>query len=233
MKRTIRLVIIFISIVIVGVGIGLWRNHYLKIKNAEPVKVYKDTSEQQGTSPKKTAVQQKKADKSTSEQPDTLPEETTVQSDDTEIELEHRVTKQPTKDRTTPEATDNTVELTVHPVFTDIVVQNLPPKAAAAIKLYDEVQLATPKVTEELKVLSEAKPIDFDAIGVEAEKMNKLNNQRKESLEILSEYSKQALDKLNALLAQEREADRIMEDFDEGINIELDEIIQRLEAASE
>lgn len=233
MKRTFRLVIILISIVIVGVGIGLWRNHYLKIKNAEPVKIYKGTPEHQGTIPKDKTVKQVKADKSTPEQPDTSPKDTTVQSDDTDIALETRETAQPTDDSTTPEDTDNIGELTVHPVFTDIVVQNLPPKAAAALKLYDEVQLATPKLTEKLKVLYKAKPIDFDAIGVEAEKLKELNDQRKESLEILSEYSKQASDKFDALLAQEREADRIMEDLDEGEDVSVEEMKERIEAARE
>ncbi len=233
MKRTVRLVIILICVVIVGVGIGLWRNHYLRIKNAEPVKIYKDAPEQQGTIPKDRTVKQVKVDKSTPEQPDTSPEDTSVQSNDTDIALEPRETAQPTDDSTTPEETDNTGELTVHPVFTDIVVQNLPPKAATALKLYDEGQLASSKLTEELKVLYKAKPIDFDAIGVGAEKLKKLNDQRKESLEILSEYSKQASDKLDALLAQEREADRIMEDLDEGEDVSVEEMLERIEAARE
>ncbi len=234
MKRTIRLVIIFISVVIVGVGIGLWRNHYLKIKNAEPVKVYKDTPLQQGTSTKKTAVQQKKAEKSTPEQPDTSPEDTTVQSDDTEIALEPRVTAQPTDDSTTtPEATDNTAELTVHPVFTDIVVQNLPPRAAAALKLYDESLLAIPKSNEELKVILETKPVDSDALSVETEKLKRLNDQRKDALGILSEYSKQALDEYEAAIAQEQEAKRIIEDLDEGRDVSVEEMKDRIESARE
>ena len=43
MNRPIRLVIILIFVAIVVVGIGFWRNHYLKVINAEPIKVYKDT----------------------------------------------------------------------------------------------------------------------------------------------------------------------------------------------
>ena len=41
MKRTFRIAIIFILVAVSLTGIGLWRHHYLKIMNAEPVKVYK------------------------------------------------------------------------------------------------------------------------------------------------------------------------------------------------
>ena len=43
MKRTFRVAIILIPVAVLLVGIGLWRHHYLKIMNAEPVKVYKVT----------------------------------------------------------------------------------------------------------------------------------------------------------------------------------------------
>ncbi len=210
MKRTIRLVIIFISVVIVVGGIALWRNHYLKIKNAEPVKVYKDTPEQQGTSPKKTSSQQKKVHKSESTQPDTLPEDTTVQSDDTDIESEPRETAQPTDDSTTPEATDNTGELTVHPVFTDIVIENLPPEAAAALKLYDESQLAADALTTELTPLLKARPVDWNAVNSKTEKLMQINQQRIDALEILALYSDKAS-------KQFKEAERILDQTNEGM----------------
>lgn len=233
MKRTVRLAIILIAIAIVVAGIGFWRNHYLKIQNAEPKRVYKDAQFEPDTLPKTTSAKPKKADKSTSTQQDTSSEDTSVQRDDTDIALEPSKTAQPTDDSITPEATDNTGELNVHTVFTDIIVENLPPKAAAALKQYDEAQLATTKITAELIDLYKAKPIDFDAIGEGAKKLKKLNDQRMDSLEILSEYSKKASDMYNALIAQYREVDNIMEDFDEGLDIDIDEIQRRLESARE
>ena len=221
MKRTIRLVIIFISIVIVVVGIGLWRNHYLKIKNAEPVKVYKDTPEQQDTSPKKTSSQQKKVDKSEPTQPDTLPEDTTVQSDDTDIESESRETAQPTDDSTTPEATDNIGELTVHPVFTDIIIENLPPEAAAALKLYDESQLAADALTTELTPLLKARPVDWNAVNSKTEKLMQINQQRIDALEILALYSDKAS-------KQFKEAERILDQTNKGMEA-LRKAIETLE----
>ena len=230
MKRTFRLAIILIAVAIVVVGIGFWRHHNLKIQNAEPERVYKDTPVEPDTSPKTTSAKQKKADKSAPTQQDTFPEDTPVKSD-TDIALESRETTLPTDEAITPEETDDTGELTVHPVFTDIIVEKLPPKAAAALKLYDEVQIAAPKLSEELKDLYKAKPIDFDAIGEGADRLKMLNDQRKESLEILSKYSKQAFDEFNALLAQEREADRIIEDLDEGLDVSVEEMKERIEAA--
>ena len=221
MKRTIRLTIILISVVIVVVGIVLWRNHYLKIKNAEPVKVYKDTPEQQGTLPKKTSIQQKKVDKNETTQPDTLPEDTTVQSDDTDIESQPRETAQSTDDSTTPEATDNIGELTVHPVFTDIVIENLPPEAATALKLYDESQLAADALTTELTSLLKARPVDWNAVNPKTEKLMQINQQRIDALEILALYSDKAS-------KQFKEAERIFAQANKGMEV-LREAIETLE----
>ena len=43
MKKAFRMAIVLIPIAVLLIGIGLWRHHYLKIMNAEPVKVYKVT----------------------------------------------------------------------------------------------------------------------------------------------------------------------------------------------
>ena len=43
MKKAFRMAIVLIPIAVLLIGIGLWRHHYLKIMNAEPVKVYKST----------------------------------------------------------------------------------------------------------------------------------------------------------------------------------------------
>ena len=40
MKRIFRITIILIPVTVLLAGIGLWRNHYLKIMKAEPKKVY-------------------------------------------------------------------------------------------------------------------------------------------------------------------------------------------------
>lgn len=234
MKRPIRFVIILISIAIVVAGIGFWRHHYLKVKNAEPINVYKDTLIEPDTLPKGTSAEQKKADKSNPGQPDTSPKDVSVQSEDgTDVAMETGETTPSIDDSVAPEETDDVGDLTVHTVFTDIIVENLPPKAAAALKEYDAVQLASDQVTEELKALYKVTPIDFDAIGMGSDKLGNLHDRRDAALEILSKYSKQASDKLDAILAQSREANKIIEDLDEGLDVSVEEMMERIEAARE
>ena len=229
MNRPIWLVIILIFVAIVVVGIGFWRNHYLKVINAEPIKVYKDTPLQQDTSSKDTSIKQELAEKTTEKQPKELPKVTSIQSDDGTDEVMDTRETTPSKDNSVaPEETENTANLTVHAVFTDIIVENLPPEATAALKLYDEVQLATPIVNERMKTLFKTEPVDFDALKVETQKLKKLNDQREESLEILAKYSKQASDKLDVLLARKVEAERIIEELDEG-KVEFEETVKELE----
>lgn len=230
MNRPIRLVIILIFVAIVVVGIGLWRNHYLKVINAEPIKVYKHTPLQQDTSSKDTSIKQELAEKTTVKQPKELPKDTSIQSDDGTDEVMDTPKTTPSIDNSVaPEETENTVDLTVHAVFTDIIVENLPPEATVALKLYDEVQLAKPIVNERVKTLLKTKPINFDALKVERQKLGKLLDQRDESLEILAKYSEQASDELDVILARKVEAERIIEDLDEGIDIDLDARVKELQ----
>ncbi len=230
MNRPIRLVIILIFIAIVVVGIGFWRHHYLKVINAEPIKVYKDTPLQQDTSPKDTSIKQEIVEKTTVKQPKEVPKDTSILSDDGTDEVMDTPETTPSIDNSvTPEETENTADLTVHAVFTDIIVENLPPEATAALKLYDEVQLATPEVKEKMKTLLKTEPIDFDALKVETQNLSKLNDQREESLKILAKYSEQASDKLDVILARKVEAEKIIEDLDEGIDVDLDERVKELQ----
>ena len=97
------------------------------------------------------------------------------------------------------------------------------------INPYDEVQLATPIVSERMKTILKTEPVDYDALKAETQKLSKLNDQRDESLEILAKYSEQASDKLNVIFARRVEAERIIEDLDEGIDIDLDERVKALE----
>ena len=188
MNKTFRFTIILIAVAIVATGIGFWRHHYLKVMNAEPVNVYKDTSVEPDTSPKGAS---------------------TMRDDNTDGEMGSRETTQPI-DTLTPEETDNTANLTVHPIFSDIIVENLPPKAAAALKKYDEGQLASDAITSELTPLLEAKPIDADAINSLTEKLLQLNQQRLDALEILALYSDKASKQLEKLIELKKEADSMM-----------------------
>ena len=210
MNKTFRFTIILIAVAIVATGIGFWRHHYLKIMNAEPVNIYKDTSVEPDTSPKVESTKQKKSDKSTPVEQDNLPKDTSEMRDDnTDGEMGSRETTQPI-DTLTPEETDNTANLTVHPIFSDIIVENLPPKAAAALKKYDEGQLASDAITSELTPLLEAKPIDADAINSLTEKLLQLNQQRLDALEILALYSDKASKQLEKLIELKKEADSMM-----------------------
>ncbi len=92
----------------------------------------------------------------------------------------------------------------------DIIVENLPPKAAAALKEYDEIQLASDALTTELTSLLKARPIDINAINPLTEKLNKLNQQHFDTLEILALYSDKASKQLKGLIETKKVTDRMM-----------------------
>jgi len=230
MKRKFRLVIILISVIIVLTAFGFWRHHYLKIMNAEPVIVYKVPPFEPDTSPKDTSTKKEQADNRTPSDTETLPKDmSTDNENNTDVVSEPRKTTQPIDNSFTPDEMDNTGNPSVHHIFTDIVVENLPPKVAAVLKEYEEIQLAIPKLNEELKPLLEARPIDFDAIDVINEKKRVLSDQRKDALEILSKYSNEASEELQATIKREKAAERIMEEMDEDPDMDFDDIKQRLE----
>ena len=229
MNKTFRFTIILIGVTIVVAGIGFWRHHYLKVMNAEPVNVYKDTQVEPDTSPKGASTKQKKLAKGTPVELDNLPKDTSEKRDNnTDGEMGSRETTQPI-DTLTPEKTDNTGNLTVHPIFNDIIVENLPPKAAAALKEYDEIQLAVPKLIEEYKPVLEARPIDFEAIREMNEKQKDLRKRRKDALEILSKYSKEASAELDAIIKREKAAEIVVEEMEEDRDMDAQDAIQRIE----
>lgn len=229
MNRTFRLAIILISLAVIVVGIGFWSHHLIKGQNTEPDRVYKDTLIEPNTSPKNKTVKQVKAAKLDTTEQDTTPDTPVESEEDTEI-MPNDIVK-PADDSSIQEETVDTGALTVHSEFTDLVVENLPSEAIVALKRYDEIKLEIPKLNEKLKDIMSTKPVDFDAIGAESENIKRLNDQRKESLAILSEYSQQALATYEATLAQEREAERIIEDIEEGAEVDIEEMKARIEAA--
>ncbi len=227
MKRTFRITIILISVAIILTGIGFWRHHYLKIMNAEPIIVYKSTPLEPDKSPKDTSVKQEKADKGTPLQQEELPKDTSVKSDDNpDVELE------PIDNSITSEETDNTSSSPAGKIFSDIAEQNLPPEAVAALKQYKEAQSALPGLNDELRPLLKASPLDMDAIRLVDEKKRVLHEQRKDALEILALYSDEALDELQATIAREKAAARIMDELEENPDMDLEDIMREIEAIS-
>ena len=183
MKRTFRVAIILIPVVVLLVGIGLWRHHYLKIMNAEPVKVYKVT----------------------------LVKDDDDNTDVTDVtDIEPNITTQRIDNSITPEEMYNTSNSPAGTIFGDIAEQNLPPEAAAALKQYKEAQSAQAALNDELRPLLKASPLDMDAIRLITEKKEKLHQQRKDALEILALYSDEAFNELQATIAREKEAERIV-----------------------
>ena len=227
MKGTFRITIILISVAIILTGIGFWRHHYLKIMNAEPIIVYKSTPLEPDKSPKDTSVKQEKADKGTPLQQEELPKDTSVKSDDnTDVELE------PIDNSITPEETDNTGNSSAGTIFGDLAGLNLPPAAAAALKEYEEIQSALPALNDELRPLLKASPLDMDAIRLVNEKKRKLKQQRKDVLEILALYSDEAFNELQATIAREKTAARIVDELEENPDMDLEDIMQEIEAIS-
>ena len=195
MKRIFRMAIILIPVAMLLTGIGLWRHHYLKIMNAEPVKVYKSTPLQPNKLP--TNANTSKV--------------TSVKSEDnTDVEIEPRVTTQHIDEIITPEETDNTSNPSAD-VIGDIAEQpNLSPEAAAALKEYEEIHSEYHAVYNELKPLLNARPIDWEAISLVNEKIRKVKQQRMDALEKLAMYSDEAFYEFLETIDQENAAAIIM-----------------------
>ncbi|RKU24866.1 hypothetical protein C6497_16990 [Candidatus Poribacteria bacterium] len=75
MKKKGITILLGIVIVVIA-GIGIWRHHYLKIINADPIKVYKNAPRKPDISPKGKVINKKKADKGPPLVQDTLPNDT-------------------------------------------------------------------------------------------------------------------------------------------------------------
>lgn len=205
MKRTFRMAIILIPVAVLLTGIGLWRHHYFKIMNAEPQKVYNKPGQPSNLT----------TDANT-------PKVKLVKGDDnTEItDIEPSITTQRIDNSITAEEMDNTNNSPAGTIFGDIAEQNLPPEAAAALKLYEEIQTAYPGIMGELKPLLEATPLDWDAIGLVNKKMTQLQQQRMDALEILAQYSDEAFNELQATIERRKVAESMVAELDEPTSAE-------------
>ena len=188
MKRTFRVAIILIPVTVLLTGIGMWRHHYLKIINAEPEKVYKVPGQENNlsTDTNTTKVTLEKGEENT----DAMTQ------------------------RVAPEKMENIGDSPNGPVFGDIIEENLPPEAVAALRKYEEIQLTYPKVRRELIPLLKAWPVDWDAVSAVDERRYKLKQQRKDALEILSVYSDEAFNELQATIEREKNVERQIAELD-------------------
>ena len=186
MKRVFRVAIIAIPVAVLLTGIGLWRHHYLTIMNAEPVKVYNTLGKTSNLNSDANApknISEKGEDKT-----------------DAMAERNHN--------RITPEEMDNKGNLSVGTTFGDIIVENLPPEALAALREYEHIQSTYPDVRRELIPILNAWPVDWNAVRSVQERMNTLKQRRKDALEILAKHSDEAFNELQATIAREDNAAR-------------------------
>lgn len=193
MKWTFRITIIFISLAIIGTGIGLWRHHYLKIMTAEPEKVYNGTMSQPNTLPDKA--------KTTEVTPIESDSSIVVEKDGSiVVEKEDVVTTQSIDNSIPPETIENTSNSYVNTIFGDIAEQDLSPEVLAALKKYKELQSEQTDLEAELKPLLKTESYDWDVINLITEKLKTLNQQRMDALETLAPYSEEASNKLQATI---------------------------------
>lgn len=194
MKRASRVAIILVPIIVLLIGIGLWRHHYHKIMEAEPEQV----------------------DKSTPLQPNaTTPEVTPVTPEDNaDIEIKGDAATQRKDETISAEKTDNTESSLGDTTLGEIAEEpTLSPKAAAALKAYEEAQLEYHAAYDELKVALEARPLDWDRIGSAKDDVKKVTQHRMDTLSELAVYSDEALQELADTIAQQIEAEGIMADI--------------------
>ncbi len=117
--------------------------------------------------------------------------------------------------RITPDETDNTSKPSVGTLFDDITEENLTPEVIAAIKKYEEAQSASADVRHKRRPLLHVEPIDWDAIGLLTKQLSQLQQQRKDALEILANYSDKAFNELQRIQAREKFADQIASELEE------------------
>lgn len=133
-------------------GIGLWRHYYLKIMNAEPVKIFNSKSVKpsnfttDANTPKATPIK--------------VDDNTVV----TDVESS-KVTPSVANSNTTEEMV-NTSNSSTDTIFGDLIEQNLPPEAAAALEKYKKAQSEHAAISRKLVSLLKADPLDWDAINL-------------------------------------------------------------------
>ena len=193
MKRVFRITIILLPVVVISAGIGLWRHHYLKIMNAEPEKVFHIPGQSSDST----------TDANTSKVKLVNSEDNT----DAMAEGNHN--------RITPEEMDNKGNLSVGTTFGDIIAENLPPEAVAALRRYEEIQSTSRRIRRE-ELLPLAKEFSDDEAAFKAiyDKLNSLKQQRKECLEILAKYSDEAFNELQATIERENNLKRELADVE-------------------
>ncbi len=200
MKRTFRVAIIIIPVAVLLAGIGLWRNHYLKVMNADPDKVFnnKPVQPKNLTSDAKTPKVAHAQDDNNTDVTDVEPSPSTQRIDNSII----------------PEEMDNKSPSPTDTIFGDIAEENLTPEVVAAIKKYEEIQSAIPALNKELKPLLVAIPLDMDAITLINDKKRNLKQRRKDILETLAMYSDEAFNELQDTIAREKAAEKIVAELD-------------------
>ena len=192
MKRVFRITIILIPVVVISAGIGLLRHHYLKIMNAEPEKVFHIPGQSSDSTTDANMSKVKLVNR----------------EDNTDAMAKRN------HNRITPEEMDNKGNLSVGPTFSDIIVENLPPEALAALREYEHIQATYPSVRRELIPLLKAWPLDENTIRAVEERMKMLKQRRKDALEILANYSDEAFDELQATIKREENAARQKAEID-------------------
>ena len=147
MNRKYLVIIFIISTVVLLAGIGLWRNHYLNIQNAEPEKVFidKPVGRSVGQSKLPTDANTPIVTTEEGENKKDLEEDNKVVND-----VDPSITTQDIDSSITPDEKDKSDNSSFHTIFSDLDLRNLPPEAELALKTYEDIQLAIPDLNNEL-----------------------------------------------------------------------------------
>ena len=199
MKRTYRTVIVLIPIIVLLiVGVSIWRFQHIKNQETDPQKVLKNTPSQ----PNILSTNDNKTQ--------TTPEKNEI---DTDVDVKSAKKTEDLDAIITSEETDDSSNLIANKIGDISEKPDISPEEAAAQKEFEEAQLEYDAAYAELKPVLKAKPIDFDAIGVVNKKIRKATERRLAALENLAVYSDEAFDELLATITQQEEAKRIMEEI--------------------
>lgn len=127
---------------------------------------------------------------------------------------------QPIDNSNTIEEIVNTSNLSTDTIFGDMIEQNLPPEAIAALEKYKKAQSEHADISRKLVSLLKADPLDWDAINSMDSERTRLQQQRMDALEILALYSEEAFNELQSKKEAKIAAESITIALDEPIPAE-------------
>lgn len=199
MKRAFHIAVIIMPVIILIVGVVLWRNHYIESLKSDTETVYKNTL-LNPKNPQNSASNLKTTSVENEGNPGVVKE-----VNETDARMEESFS---------PDNMDNTENMTSEATLDNIADhQTLSPEAATAIKEYEEAHSIYLNAKEDLKDALAINPINWDRVRSERAKYTEAKESRIDALSNLAVYIDEAFDQLVGIIDREYETEEIIADL--------------------